>query len=176
QLAQAQEAAEVAQADDVMAQLRLCFKRVNLLFDACDRWLRDADNPEQYDIGPRTEDLDVTYWEPGPNGKPVRRKAKLSALLQQVQAQRGATFTVDVVESKYADPRELVLKTAGRLQGHIELLAKLVGELDDRPQVAVLLAPEWLTIRAAMLDTLRPYPEARAAVAARLSELEARGA
>ena len=44
-----------------MAELRRCFERVNLLFDACDRWLRDADDPSRYDIGPRAAEVLVTY-------------------------------------------------------------------------------------------------------------------
>jgi hypothetical protein len=55
---------------------------------------------------------------------------------------------------------------------NLELLAKLLGELDERPQVNVLLAPEWLTVRATVLTALAPYPEARVAVAQQLATLE----
>ena len=55
----------------------------------------------------------------------------------------------------------------------VELTAKLIGELDGRPQVNVLVAPEWLRVRAALLEALRPYPAARQAVAVRLAALEA---
>jgi hypothetical protein len=55
----------------------------------------------------------------------------------------------------------------------VELTAKMIGELDERPQVNVLVAPEWLQVRAALLEALRPYPDARQAVAARLTHLEA---
>lgn len=57
-------------------------------------------------------------------------------------------------------------------RGNLELLGKLMGQLDERPQVNILVAPEWLTVRAALLTALGPYPEARAAVALRLRELE----
>jgi hypothetical protein len=50
----------------------------------------------------------------------------------------------------------------------IELLAKLTGELDDKPEVNVVLSPQWLTIRGAILEALEPFPEARVAVGARL--------
>jgi hypothetical protein len=71
----------------------------------------------------------------------------------------------------------LALKAIDRIQRQIELQAKLLGELDERPQVNVTVSPEWLTIRAALLETLRPYPDACTAVAARLVALEsARGA
>ena len=57
----------------------------------------------------------------------------------------------------------------------VELTAKLVGELDERPTVNVLVEPEWLVVRSTLLEALRPYPEARQAVAARLAALEGQG-
>lgn len=54
----------------------------------------------------------------------------------------------------------------------VELLAKLKGELDERPQVNLLVAPEWLAVRAALMTALAPHPEARTAVAERLVALE----
>lgn len=50
----------------------------------------------------------------------------------------------------------------------IELLAKLTGELDERPEVNIVLSPQWLTIRVAILDALEPFPEARTAVGERM--------
>jgi hypothetical protein len=55
----------------------------------------------------------------------------------------------------------------------LELLAKLLGELDERPVLNLLVAPEWHQVRSALLEALLPYPEARTAVAARLMALEA---
>jgi hypothetical protein len=157
----------------VMNELRRCFERVNLLFEACDRWLRDADDPTRYDIGPRAEELRVTYEEERPGGRTVRRKATLAELLAKVNgSDRSPVRTVTMVETKHADPRELVLKTAARLQPQIELLAKLIGELDERPQVNILVSPEWVAIGTAVLEPLAPYPEVRAAVAERLLQLE----
>jgi hypothetical protein len=54
--------------------------------------------------------------------------------------------------------------------GNLELLAKLLGELDELPQVNVVLTPEWYALREAILAALVPYGEARSAVAARLWE------
>jgi hypothetical protein len=58
---------------------------------------------------------------------------------------------------------------AGQLRQALELLARLRRELDERPQVAILAAPEWLTVREVVFHALTPYPDARAAVAAALS-------
>ncbi len=165
-------AAEEAHALDVMEELQRCFQRVNLLFDACDRWLRDADDPTRYDIGPRADDILVTYLAQGDadGDKPTRKKGSLARLLALAE---GGGVMIERWDTKYADPRELVLKTAQQLTGQTQLLAKLLGQLDERPQVNVLMAPEWLQVRAALLTALAPYAEARQAVAAALVSIEA---
>jgi len=172
-LTETRQAREEAHALDVMEELTRCFQRVNMLFDACDRWLRDADDPARYDIGPRDGDILVTYMEQGAgdaNGRPLRKKASLAHLLALAE---GSGAMVERWDTKYADPRELVLKTAQQLTGQTQLLAKLLGQLDERAQVNVLLAPEWLQVRAALLTALAPYVEARQAVAAALVAIEA---
>lgn len=170
--AQSQQDHDDAHALDVMEELQRCFQRVNLLFDACDRYLRDPDDPTRYDVGPRSEDVMVTYTEPGEDGKPVRRKARLSTLLAQVEQGTGG-IVVDRAETKVADPRELVLKAAAQLTTQVQLLAKLLGQLDERPQVNVLMAHEWLQVRAALLTALAAHPEARQAVTTALMALDA---
>jgi hypothetical protein len=54
----------------------------------------------------------------------------------------------------------------------LELLAKLIGELDERPQVNVLLSPQWVLIRTTLMTALRPFPDARAAAARALLEVD----
>jgi hypothetical protein len=46
----------------------------------------------------------------------------------------------------------------------LELLAKLIGQLDERPQVNLVVSPEWLELRAVIVAALEPYSEARGAV------------
>jgi hypothetical protein len=50
----------------------------------------------------------------------------------------------------------------------IELQARLVGELHEETTVNVLVLPEWTALRAAILQALVPYPDARTAVATAL--------
>ena len=107
-------------------------------------------------------------------GQAAAEMARADDLLGQLQrlqadARRIGGKAEDVGDLKTAlmGVRELV-----RI---VELAAKLVGELDERPQVNVLLAPEWTTVRVALLAALRPFPEARVAVAERLADLEAAG-
>ena len=160
---------EEARGLDVMAELESTLRRMNKLFDACDDWLTDPEDPERYDLGPRAEELLVHYWATGADGRRVRAKAPLSELLQQVVRTGG--IEVEGVDLRGADPRELILKAARRLEAGLQLVARLLGQLPGRaeqpgPTVNVLVAsPEWLTTRAAILAALEPYPEAREAVA-----------
>jgi hypothetical protein len=166
QLAKAQAAQETADAIDIMAELKRSLGRVNLLFDACDRWLRDADDPTQYDIGPRAHDVLVAYTEQQ-DGRPMRKKARLSILLDQTGVD------VESAETKYTDPRLLLLRTSAQLQSNLELIAKLIGQLDDRPVTNILIAPEWRRLRTVLLEALQPYTDARIAVAEAIRGLDA---
>lgn len=166
----AEVAAEAASALNVTDELRRCFARVNLLFDACDRWLRDPDDPSRYELGPRAEDVRVTYDAIGADGKGQRRKERLSVLLDRLE---GSGSAVVAVEYKHADPRDLILRAAAQLQSQTELLAKLVGDLEVVPTVNLVISPEWSTVRTAMFDALGPHPDARVAVAERLLMVEA---
>jgi hypothetical protein len=57
-------------------------------------------------------------------------------------------------------------------RSNLELLAKLLGELDERPVTNILVSAEWATVRTAMMEVLGPYSQARVAVAERLAQLE----
>lgn len=57
----------------------------------------------------------------------------------------------------------------------LELLARLMGELDDRPIVNILVAPQWLQVRASLLGALQGHPEAAVSVATALARLEGHG-
>lgn len=94
--------------------------------------------------------------------------AQADSLLDQVRSiQRRTLGILDQAE----DTGRLgtAVMAIREARGNLELLAKLVGELDDRPQVNVLIAPEWISLRTRLLEALRPYPEARIAVLAAIS-------
>ena len=47
----------------------------------------------------------------------------------------------------------------------IELQAKLLGELDERPVVNVLVSAEWVALRSRIVGVLAAFSEARFALA-----------
>ena len=117
------------------------------------------------------------------------RDRHLSSALKAVATRRetaGVVKASDRAEELYVKARSildsaeeagqgsLALAAIKELRATVELLAKLSGELDERPQVNVVnvqASPEWLAIQAQMLSALAPYPEARVAVAGALEEM-----
>ena len=86
---------------------------------------RDVDRPHD-DLGPRAEDVTVTYREGGDEDRKPWRKALLSELLPLLE---DAGLMVQHSEWRHADPRELIIKTAGAISKQLELAAKLLGLL-----------------------------------------------
>lgn len=117
----------------------------------------------------------------------VRRHAAshMSAALQRfrtAQADAGVQTAAERLEDLYQrasrvlDSAEaqgqaaLSLAAVRELRGLVELLAKITGELDDRPSVTVNLtaSPEWQHLQGVILAALARFPDAREAVAGAL--------
>ncbi len=58
-------------------------------------------------------------------------------------------------------------------RGCLELLAKMMGQINDAPTVNVIVNPQWLSLRTVIVETLAPFPDARIAIADALARLEA---
>lgn len=108
-----------------MGELTGSLHKVNKLFAACDEWLTDANDAAKYDLGPRAQEVTVTYLVPTDKGF---RKEK--ATLAELLARTGEGF-VEEVQSKHADPRELILKTACEVRQVVATCADLAKTLAD---------------------------------------------
>ena len=98
---------------DAISELLELLDGIKKLYAACAAWLQDPENPDKFDIGPRANEVMVTYWDADEDseGKPkmVKRKAKLSVLLKRLEDDGILTLQG---EQKIADPRTLILQTA----------------------------------------------------------------
>jgi len=83
--------------------------------------------------------------------------------------QINASSVAILAEARRAKDGDLALKAVDRIHKQIELQAKLLGDLDERPVVNVLLSPEWAQLRGQLVAALQPFPDARVAVAAVLA-------
>jgi hypothetical protein len=85
----------------------------------------------------------------------------------------NATCLKILAGARNAGDADMALRASATILKQLEFQARLLGELDDRPQVNVLVSPEWAGVRQALLVALVPYPDARTAAAAALAQVEA---
>ncbi len=89
-------------------------------------------------------------------------------VVKQLRTINGVTMQILSEARQRKDP-EIALKAIDRIQRQIELQAKLLGDLDERPVVNVVLSPEWLSLRLVIVQALADHPEAQRAVVMALS-------
>jgi hypothetical protein len=99
--------------------------------------------------------------------------AQADTLLREVKALRAKAYSL-LLQAEHAGDLRTALQGVREARGCLELLAKLEGKVSDAPVVNVLVNPEWHQTRAVIVQALAPYPDARIAVAAALSRLDAR--
>ena len=89
--------------------------------------------------------------------------AEADDLLAQVQDLQARTLFI-LEEAETTKQHRIALSAIREARSNLELLAKLVGQLDDSPKVNITLSPEWLELRAVIIGALAPYQDARAKV------------
>lgn len=84
-------------------------------------------------------------------------------LLGQVGDLQRRTMAV-LEAAELSHEHRTALAAIREARSNLELLAKLLGELDERPVVNVLVSPEWLQLRTVIVGALEPYRDARESV------------
>jgi hypothetical protein len=97
----------------------------------------------------------------------AKEVASASDLLAQMEDLQRRTLEI----LQAPESQRVAVAAIGQARANVELLAELTGKLAHQPTVNVLISAEWVTVRSALLEALLPYPEARAAVSARLAAL-----
>ncbi len=94
--------------------------------------------------------------------------AEADDLLGQVRDIHARTLAIlEAVEA--TGEHRIALAAIREARSNLELLAKLIGELDESPTINVLIAPR---VQQVIVQALEAYPSARRAVAEALAELE----
>jgi hypothetical protein len=112
--------------------------------------------------------------------KPGAELAKLVTdesigLLENLQRIRATLYAQFDASAEVGD-RQSVGALAGRLHENLSIAARSTGELQKHAPGSVtniLLAPAYLDLRSALLQALRPFPEASRAVAEAFRRVEA---
>jgi len=85
-------------------------------------------------------------------------------VMQQLKAINAACLEV-LRQARAEGKHSILLRAVDRIARQIELQAKLLGQIQEAQTVNIAVLPEWHGIRQSVLEALRPYPEARLAVA-----------
>jgi hypothetical protein len=97
--------------------------------------------------------------------------AQADSLLEQVRGLQSRAYGI-LDKAEGTGELRTALGAIREARGNLELLAKLLGELDERPTVNITVSPEWLELRTVIVGALEPYSDARGAV---LRALESAG-
>ena len=69
-----------------------------------------------------------------------------------------------LAKSKRAGDHKTALSAIKEARSNLELLAKMLGELQTGTTVNITVSNQWITLRADLMRALQPFPEARVAV------------
>ena len=103
----------------------------------------------------------------------AKEMVRADDLLSQVKELQARAMSI-LDQAEDSGDLRTALSAIREARGNLELLAKLLGKLQQEgtTNVNILVAPEWLVVRAAILTALTPYPDARLSVAGALSKVE----
>ena len=156
-LAEAKAKRKELTAGNVTEQLNRMFMRSQKLSDACDAYLEDPNNPDEYYLGPQSWDIDVVIVEKK-DKQYIRRRVNLQLLLYSLEKD-NPDLRIDEVRWKQADPRNLISVAGREARAFTELFAKLQGQLEgEGTTVNINFGVELGDIIA---KALKPFPEAR---------------
>jgi hypothetical protein len=95
--------------------------------------------------------------------KEAEELAHADDLLADVRDLQARTLAIlEAVEG--TREHRIALSAIREARSNLELVAKLLGELDERPVVNLNVSAEWLELRAVIVGALEPYSDARGAV------------
>ena len=106
------------------------------------------------------------------------RTTESEGLLSQLVSQRARLQQSAELALELGDVRASVA-AEGAITGNLALVAKLLGQLIQRHDVrhsSVLLTPDYLRLRQALIAALKPFPDAARAVGQALHRLESEAA
>ena len=95
--------------------------------------------------------------------KEAEEIAHADDLLGDVRTLQARTLAI-LGAAETTSEHRLALAAIRESRSNLELLAKLLGELDERPVVSLNISPEWLELRTVIVGALDAHPDARGAV------------
>lgn len=170
--AKAKRARDLKDAEILYAELDRLLEQAHKIQRACDKYLQDPHNPDEYDFGPRAEETEVTYVKDVTDkGTEILDRASLQELLDRIERDAPPRE----VKYRHADPRVLVIKAGEMMGRHLELLAKIQGQIQEHLQVNIVQTTQFVAIKEVILQATADHPEVRNAIVDGLVAIEDAG-
>jgi len=97
--------------------------------------------------------------------------ADADSLLEQVSALHRRTLAI-LGNAEVEGEHRIALAAIREARNNLELLGRLMGELREETTINVLVLPDYVAARSALVAALAPFPEARHAVVKALTAAE----
>jgi transposase len=151
----------------ILGRIEDVVERIQKLYDACDAYLRDPENPEKYNLFPRAWEMDIVYRMLSPTGKWVYKKADLQALLNELHGTGREPVGVLV---KSNDPRKTIIEASRELRGNLELIAKIEGAIREQVINNYTVNQYWVEFKGIVMRATEGYPEVRERIVRELTD------
>jgi len=160
-LKNAHDLADLRDADKLWNAIVSITERAKKLYDACDEYLTDPEDPSKYTLDPRAGEIRVIYETIDPaTGRRKSARATLQELIDLVQND----IPLNNIEIKTTDIKKVLLDTAKVLTNQLELLAKIQGQIKSI-QINIMNNPTFLKFQHAILEATKDVPEVRKKIA-----------
>jgi len=125
-------------------------------------------------LPPQTRAALLTACKPSEVDLEALQRSESEGILSSLVAQRARLQTYGEQAATDGDVRAAV-QVEYAVTSNLKLVAQLLGQLVQHHEVrstSLLISPDYLALRSAIVRALRPYPEAARAVGQALAELE----
>jgi hypothetical protein len=120
----------------------------------------------------------ATHLRPEAIDLEALQRSEGESLLGQLLAQRATLQTYGQAAFEAKNYQAAISAERG-VTANLDLLSKVLGLIITKHEVrstSILISPDYLALRHALVEALRPFPDAMAAVGKALHELEAKAA
>jgi len=125
-------------------------------------------------LPPQVRAAIMTQLAPSDIDLEALQRSESESLLASLIAQRARLSTMATSAIEHDLPN-VAVRCESAILANLELVSRLLGQLVHRSEIvqkSYLLTPSYIRLRKVLVDTLRPYPEIAAKVAAAIAEIE----
>lgn len=104
-------------------------------------------------------------------GQQAKEIARAEDLVAQARDLHTRTLN-GLAEAERSGDLRTMMVVVRETRRNLEFLSRLLGQIDERPQINVFATPEWFAVQEVVYAVLEPHPELRYTISERLAALD----